>query len=244
MSFNRLNYDMCQYKQTLFESTGPGNYLLGTPPIDCDYCFPYPPTVRLQKAGDSINRNMPLVDTSSELLNITRKASKCCEKKWKNECMNCGWLSEKKYEDCQTCQRCSTQMPNNAQTEVSESFKNVNEKDVKCGNNLTHFKKCFVPTEDTRLSDPACNLRGTGFNRWEWLCLNPQEKALVPFDYNISNRIVVKDNHRACIPKPIDQRLPLPAKPEPLPCQKITGVCGNNISGSSAYWRNTANNVF
>ena len=34
MSFNRLNYDMCQYKQTLFESTGPGNYLLGTPPID------------------------------------------------------------------------------------------------------------------------------------------------------------------------------------------------------------------
>ena len=50
MSFNRLNYDMCQYKQTIFESTGPGNYMLATPSTDCEYCYPTPPTVRLQKS--------------------------------------------------------------------------------------------------------------------------------------------------------------------------------------------------
>ena len=237
MSFNRLNYDMCQYKQTLFESTGPGNYLLGTPPISCDYCFPYPPTVRLQKAGNSINRTVPLVDTSSDLLNLNRKASKCCENQWSNECGHCGWLSDKKYKDCKTCNRCSYEMPKN-----NEGFENPK---TKCNtNNLTHFSRCFVPTEETRLSDPACNLRGTGFNRWEWLCMNPQEKALVPFDYNISNRIVVKDNHRACVPKPIDQRLPLPSKPCPLPCNKIEPVCGNYMNNSGVSWKNTHSGVY
>jgi hypothetical protein len=67
-----------------------------------------------------------------------------------------------------------------------------------------------VPNETTRLSNPSCTLRCTGWNRWEWLCQNPQNKALVPFDFNISNRIVVKDNHRPCIPTPIDQSQSLP----------------------------------
>ena len=56
--------------------------------------------------------------------------------------------------------------------------------------------------EDTRLSNPPCTLRGTGWNRWEWLCQDPQEE-LRPFDFNISNRIAAKDAHRPCIPIPI-----------------------------------------
>ena len=67
MSFNRLNFDMCQYKQTVYESTGPGSYMLGTHPPSCDYCDPSAPTVRLQNAGNSINRSVPLIDTESEL---------------------------------------------------------------------------------------------------------------------------------------------------------------------------------
>ena len=67
-----------------------------------------------------------------------------------------------------------------------------------------------LPTEVTRLSNPPCTLRCTGWNRWEWLCQNPQAKALVPFDHNISYRTIVKDNHRPCIPSPIDQSLALP----------------------------------
>jgi hypothetical protein len=74
-----------------------------------------------------------------------------------------------------------------------------------------HFKECDTPNvEDTRLSNPPSNLRGTGWNRWEWLCEDPQERVLIPFDYNINNRLIVKDNHRPCIPKPINQNAALP----------------------------------
>ena len=84
---------------------------------------------------------------------------------------------------------------------------------LSCERTLEHGADTFVPQDDTRLSNPASNLRGTGFNRWEWLCLNPQAKVMMPFDWNISNRIVSKDNHRPCIPKPLNQKLAWP-KPQ------------------------------
>jgi hypothetical protein len=43
-----------------------------------------------------------------------------------------------------------------------------------------------------------------GFNRWEWLCKDPQSSALRPFQANINYRLIVKDNHRPCISKPMD----------------------------------------
>lgn len=67
-----------------------------------------------------------------------------------------------------------------------------------------------LPHEDTRLSNPPSTLRGRGWNRWEWLCQNPQERVLVPFDFNIDNRLVVKDNHRPHLATPLDQRPVLP----------------------------------
>ncbi len=74
-----------------------------------------------------------------------------------------------------------------------------------------HFQDCGIPLiENTRLSNPASTLRGTGWNRWEWLCENPQERSLVPFDFNINNRLVTKDNHRPLINKPMDQSGLLP----------------------------------
>ena len=60
-------------------------------------------------------------------------------------------------------------------------------------------------TEDTRLSNPPCTLRGTGNNRWEWLPCNPQDKALIPFQTNVNSSIVVKDNHRPLLPTPLPQ---------------------------------------
>ena len=60
-------------------------------------------------------------------------------------------------------------------------------------------------TEDTRLSNPPCTLRGTGNNRWEWLPCNPQDKAIIPFQTNINTSIVVKDNHRPLLPTPLPQ---------------------------------------
>jgi len=71
-------------------------------------------------------------------------------------------------------------------------------------------RKCMAPTESTRLSNPPCTLRGTGWNRWEWLCYDPQDKAIVPFEWNTSYRTVVKDNHKPCIPTLMDQSSLLP----------------------------------
>lgn len=74
------------------------------------------------------------------------------------------------------------------------------------------FNACLdtVATEDTRLTNPPCTLRGTGWNRWEWLCRNPQEDIEIPFDWNISSKLVAKDNHRPCIPRPLDDSMTMP----------------------------------
>jgi hypothetical protein len=202
MSFNRLNYDMCQYKQTIEESVGPGDYMLLTPSISCDYCYPWPPTVRLQKGGDSINRHEPLVDIESQLINIHRPGKI-------NECLS--FTEQAKVDKIEKIEK-NKKNENNAN--------NAKETD-----NLTHWKNCFEHSVESRYTHPAAELRGTGFNRWEWLCFNPQEKTCIPFDYNISNRIVVKDNHRPCIPTPIDSRLSLPDYKGEVPCELTTPVC-------------------
>ena len=69
-----------------------------------------------------------------------------------------------------------------------------------------------LTTEETRMSNPPCTLRGTGWNRWEWLCRNPQERVLIPFDYMVNNRLLAKDNHRPCVQDPVDQSFALPPK--------------------------------
>ena len=103
-----------------------------------------------------------------------------------------------------------------------------------------NYKECDMPTaEETRISNPACNLRGTGWNRWEWLCQDPQERVLIPFDYNINNRLVVKDNHRPCIPKPIDVGPSLPPATEAPSCPQIVKTCGAPTEPTSVQWRSS-----
>lgn len=79
----------------------------------------------------------------------------------------------------------------------NEQFKNSNK---------THYADCpnFVG-ENTRLSNPTCTLRGTGWNRWEWLCQDPQDKAIIPFNIELNTSIMTKDDHRPCVPRPVDQ---------------------------------------
>ena len=189
MSFSRLNYDGCAYKQALKESVRPGDYNINVPFNFQNNNYPYPPTVRLQKNGASMDKKSFLVDIDSDLMGITRKNSKC---------------SEDYYVPCaDKLQYGGT-----------------------CGESLEHGSDTFIPAEDTRTSNPSSNLRGTGFNRWEWLCMNPQDKVMMPFDWNISNRIVSKDNHRPCVPKPLSQTSAWPT-PKNLPCDKTNPTCGN-----------------
>ena len=70
MSFNRLNYDTCAYKQNLYQSVGPGEYRLTEPPNADELCFSQSPQVRLQKTGVSVDPHKHLIDIDSELLNL------------------------------------------------------------------------------------------------------------------------------------------------------------------------------
>lgn len=173
MSFSRLNYDDCAYKQALKESVRPGDYRVNVPFNFKKNVYAPQPSVRLQRTGASVDKKSFLVDIDSELMGITRKNSKC---------------SEDYYVPC------------------SDKL----QYGLSCGDSLEHGVDGFMPADDTRLSNPASNLRGTGYNRWEYLCLNPQAHVEMPFDNNINNRIVSKDNHRPCIPKPLNQKLVWP----------------------------------
>ncbi len=75
-------------------------------------------------------------------------------------------------------------------------------------------KECSFPQTFTRLVDPPCTLRSTGWNRWQWLCDNPQESVMVPFDNLVTTRLQQKDQFRPCIPTPQDQNAVLPAPRE------------------------------
>lgn len=65
-------------------------------------------------------------------------------------------------------------------------------------------RKCRNHTEPTRLSNPPCTLRGTGWNRWEWLCYDPQDRAIIPFEHQVNYRMIAKDNHKPCLPTPME----------------------------------------
>lgn len=170
MSFNRLNYDTCTYTHNLRQTIGVSDYILNAPQIDCQSCFSTDPMMRQDKRGGaSCKSTAALVDASSDLLGITRKATNCPLQQY---------------------------LPTSNKVETCE---------------LSTPGDCpQMPRENTRLSNPPCTLRGTGWNRWEWLCRDPQDKALVPFDYNINYRMVVKDNHRPCIPCPLNPAASLP----------------------------------
>ena len=71
-------------------------------------------------------------------------------------------------------------------------------------------KECSFPQTHSRLIDPPCTLRSTGWNRWEWLCQNPQEGVMMPFDNLVTTRLQQKDQFRPCIPVPIDSTTILP----------------------------------
>ena len=82
MSFNRLPYDTCAYKQVLTETIGPGIYQINRPQVSCEPCFPDDPQIRLQSRGASVSKTTSLIDIDSEMLGITRKNSRCPEKKY------------------------------------------------------------------------------------------------------------------------------------------------------------------
>ena len=58
---------------------------------------------------------------------------------------------------------------------------------------LTAMPEAAFPQTASHLVDPPCTLRGTGINRWQWLCENPQENVMVPFEHLVDSRHAAKD---------------------------------------------------
>ena len=101
-----------------------------------------------------------------------------------------------------------------------------------CEDNAHDFNIGGYNIEDTRLSNPPSTLRGTGINRFEPLCLDPQDRVLFPCSFNVNTDLLVKDNHRPSVPEPVEYKMP---KPKPLPCIKTNQVCGNYTLPMHAY---------
>jgi hypothetical protein len=217
MSFNRNVYDMCSYKYQLAESAGSGIYQLTRPNNVCAPCLPNDPRIIAQSQGVSISKNTSLIDIDSELIGIGRNLSDCPERKYmpnQNSSFHCGAQTGNVRNGC-------------------------SKTDKLCIDNtqVINFGDCFTPTEDTRLSNPPSTLRGTGWNRWEWLNADPQDRVTEPFDFQINTKILSKDNHRPCIPRPLGQKLVYPTPNNAPICETIVPVCHAPTMPPSVSWQ-------
>ena len=137
-------------------------------------------------------------------------------------------------------------------TNVDDEYQRMNNpnkkyapKKVECsGSGNKHFcgydgkqasEDCHKEDEHTRLSNPPCTLRGTGWNRWEWLCQNPQDQVFRPYEWNTNTKLVAKDNYRPCVPRPFDQTVGLP-RTNPNLTMDLHPTCGNNTATPAQGW--------
>lgn len=105
-----------------------------------------------------------------------------------------------------------------------------------CQPPLYHLPDCVVKNESTRISNPKSNLKETGVNRFQPICLDPQDPSRWehPGEIGINYRMIVKDNHVPCIPHPMDQEAALPAGGD-LPCDQTKPTCVASIKPLNHY---------
>jgi hypothetical protein len=199
-SFERQIYDVNAYSKSLEQSTNPLKYLLDPIAVNrCDPCRVSQPGYN-GRVGVSITHQRPLVDVESDLMLLNYRNTKDPNQKFKPSCSQCG--------ECIEGYPCGGG--------VVASCNNCQEK-------LFHLPVCNAPfTDSTRISNPICTARGIGINRFQPLCLNPQDENrwLQPSEVGINYRMVVKDNHTPCIPKLVD---PTPLLPKGLGPVKYPG---------------------
>lgn len=216
MSFTRSPYDVCSYKYQLAETVGAGIYQLVRPNNQIVPVLPKDPRYIAQTSGVSINKNTSLIDIDSELIGISRNLSDCPDRKY---------------------------MPgsnsNNGGSNTGKVLNGCRTSDKLCIDNkqVMHFSDNGLWTEDTRLSNPPCTLRGTGWNRFEWLPMDPQDRVAMPFDYQINSKIISKDNHRPCIPNPMYQMAVYPTPHNTPICETIISVPNVPTMPPSTSWQ-------
>lgn len=222
-NWQRLKYDLGAYGKEIQQSTAAIERILD--PNFVHRCHPCRPTDigYLGKFGVSYDTQQPLVDTESELRNITRPTTKDPNYKYLPFCLNCG---SKKT----TC----------GEKECLEGYPcggGVVSGCKQCQPKLFHFPTCGLKREFTRISNPSCTLRETGIPRFQPTYLDHQDPTRWENqgEIGINYRMVVKDNHVPCIPKPIDQSPAFP-KSQSLPCKPIVPTIANPIEPLHNYY--------
>ena len=204
MAFSLSSYDLCSYKYQLAQEIGPGVYQLTRPDNQVVPVLPRDPRFIAQTSGVSISKNTSLIDIDSELIGISRNLTRCPDRKYMpdgNASFQCGAQTGKVRNGCQPFDKVCVD-----NTEVLK------------------FADNGLYSEDTRLSNPACTLRGTGWNTFSWLPMDPQERVLHEFDYEINTKLLSKDNHRPCLPNPLDQYNVYPRPSNTPICETLVSV--------------------
>lgn len=220
MSFNRIPYDISTYKHNLAQIIGTGIYQLTRPDNQRVPILPKDPRFHAQSSGVSISKNTSMIDNESELLGIARNLSGSPDRQYmptNNFNLHCG-----------------------AQTGKVKSGCGKYDKVCVYNNQILHFDDNGLFTEDCRLSNPPSNNRGTGFNRWEWLPIDPQDRVIEEFDFQINTKLLSKDNHRACIPTPINQTNLLPQPTNNPICETINSSCEAPTYPPSVSWQDAS----
>jgi hypothetical protein len=98
-----------------------------------------------------------------------------------------------------------------------------------CQPKLFDFPSCGIKYEYTRLSNPTSTLRETGVNRFQPICLNPQDRDRweVQGEVGINYRMIVKDNHTPLIPSILSDvpLFPSTSGNNLIPCELIAPSC-------------------
>jgi hypothetical protein len=216
MALTSSRNDICSYKYQLAQEIGPGVYQLTRPDNQVIPVLPRDPRFIAQSSGVSISKNTSLIDIDSELIGISRNLTRCPDRKYMpdgNASFQCGAQTGKVRNGCQPFDKVCVD-----NTEVLK------------------FVDSGLWTEDTKLSNPPCTNRGVGINRFQWLPMSPQERVLHEFDYEINTKLLSKDNHRPCLPNPLDQYNVYPRPSNTPICETIVPVQQVPTSPVSVSW--------
>lgn len=179
----------------------------------CDPCRAFD-SGWIGKQGVSYNNLRPLIDTESDLFNLNRILTKDPNYKYLPYCPQCG--------------HCNDGLPCGGGVAGGCD---------QCQPRLFNFPSCTIKYEYTRLSNPTSTLKETGVNRFQPICLNPQDRDRweLQGEVGINYRMIVKDNHVPCLPKPLDPGPSLPSGGGDIPCELIFPTCSNSTAPLNQY---------
>lgn len=171
-SFERQIYDPRSYYVAVKQSTAPYQWTLD--PIRSNHCNPcrFTDVGQIGYNGVSLNHKKTLVDVESNLQRVTYRHSHDPARKFIPAlCPH--------FHSVQGGKPCGPDC---------------------CPDKMHHFNECSIGSEYTHLTNPSCTLRGTGWNRFQPICMKPQDRCRWdhPSYIGINYRMVVKDNHVQC----------------------------------------------